>query len=74
MLTQEVRQLNRLPFYQGLQGFSKRINGQAVHWKAKSREEHSWALAIGAVINREMQVTKVRAGKPVAVDTTVGRD
>lgn len=43
VLTQEVRQVNRLPFYQSLQRFSKRINGQAVHWKAESMEEHNCA-------------------------------
>lgn len=60
VLTQEVRQVNRLPFYQSLQCFSKRINGQAVHWKAKSMEEHSCTAADQSIDKQRKEVTKVR--------------
>lgn len=52
-LTREVSWVNRLPFPQSLQCFSKRINGQAVLWKAKSTEEHCAPLPISLVITRE---------------------
>lgn len=60
VLTQEVREVNRLPFSQSLQCFSKRITGQAAHWKAKSMEEHAVPLPIPPAITREEQITKVR--------------
>ena len=42
VLTQRVSRVIRLPFPQSLQCFSKRINGWAALWEAKSMEEH-WA-------------------------------
>lgn len=60
-LTRKVRRVNKLPFPQSLQRFSKRINGQAVLWKAKSMEEHCAPVLISLVITRgEKQVARGR--------------
>lgn len=51
-LTHKGRPVNRLPFPQSLQCFSKRINGQAVLRKAKSKEEHCAPMLLSLVITR----------------------
>lgn len=51
-LTHEGSRVNRLPFPQSLQCFSKTINGQAVLRKAKSMEEHCAPMLVPLVITR----------------------